>query len=51
MKEENRETNISFRIDKTTKDKIQKFADADGRTLANYLRWILHRLIEKGGKL
>ncbi len=45
------ETNISFRIDKITYDKLKKFADKDNRSLANYLRTIIKKIIEKGGKL
>lgn len=45
------ETNISFRIDKHTKDQLQKLADKERRSLANYLRTILTKLVQKGGKL
>lgn len=45
------ETNISFRIDRDIKDQLQKLADKEQRTLANYLRVLLTELIKKGGKI
>lgn len=45
------ETNISFRIDKNTYNKLKKLADKDNRSLANYLRTIIKKIIEKEGNL
>lgn len=37
------ETSITVRVDQKTKDKLEKAAKKDGRTLSNYVR----RLLEK----
>ncbi len=45
------DTNISFRIDKDSYDKLKKLADKDNRSLANYLRTIIKKIIDRGGKM
>jgi predicted DNA-binding protein len=35
------EATIILRVDKELKEKLQKKAKSKGRTLSNYLRWVL----------
>lgn len=34
---------VTIRIDQKTKDKLEKAAKKDGRTLSNYIRWLLEK--------
>lgn len=43
--------NITFRIDKDLKDKVQKLADNDERTLSAYIKRHLLKLIECEGNI
>jgi predicted DNA-binding protein len=43
------ESNLSFRIEKDIKNKLQKLASKQDRTLANYVRYVLKKVVEKGG--
>lgn len=43
------ETNLSFRIEKDVKDNLQKLANKQDRTLANYVRYALKKIVENGG--
>lgn len=38
---------INIRVDKSMKDKLQKLADQDNRTLGDYIRVQLMKLLEK----
>lgn len=37
------EATIILRVDKDLKEKLQKKAKSKGRTLSNYLRWLLQK--------
>ena len=44
------EANISFRIDEHTKEQLQKLADGERRSLANYCRITLEDHVKDKGK-
>lgn len=41
---------INFRIEESTKEDLEKLADADSRTLSNYIRVLLEKHVEKTKK-
>lgn len=41
---------INFRIDADTKQKAKKLADSDGRSLSNWITWLIEREIKKNKK-
>ena len=40
------EETIIVRVDKATKAKLKKAAQKDGRTLSNYVRWVLEKNLQ-----
>lgn len=41
---------INFRIDADLKNKARKLAEADGRTLSNWITLLIEREVKKGRK-
>ena len=41
---------INFRIDADTKQKAKKLAESDGRSLSNWITWLIEREIRKNKK-
>jgi len=41
---------INFRIDAETKQKAKKLAEADGRSLSNWITWLIERELKKHKK-
>ena len=41
---------INFRIDAELKTQAKKLADADGRSLSNWITHLIQREVKKGGK-
>lgn len=39
---------INFRIDADTKQRAKKLADTEGRSLSNWITWLIEREIKKG---
>ena len=50
MKQENKTEVIHIRIDKVTKDRLQQLADNDRRTVSDFIRIELEKLVENKPK-
>lgn len=46
MKQENKTEMLTIRIDKGTKDKLQVMAEVERRSLSDYIRLQLEKLVE-----
>ena len=50
MDKENKTININVRVTQPTKDELQKLADAAQRSLSDYIRLQLEKIINSGKK-